>query len=261
MTTLDLILSRVVLQTDALRDRVSGGAEQVLGKRKGSQTKTLWAVGEFPIPWASQAEEAAAILADQWFPSEEDFAAAMKNSGFKGRDWLSVGSTDSFINLIFRQPKGSINRLNFVTHGAPDEIGLSGTVAAGAVFFSDGLDEAVLDGFRVNGIQKNDGSVIPWSEVQARFAPGAEIVIYACSAGLDEPFVQFLADTFGVTVKAFSTELHYIYPVADLELGVVPEPSSRSTARATSPLWLPAWSRSRLRRARQPPGRDVGELA
>ena len=39
MTTLDLILSRVVLQTDALRDRVTGGAEQVLGKRKSTPSK------------------------------------------------------------------------------------------------------------------------------------------------------------------------------------------------------------------------------
>jgi hypothetical protein len=221
MTTLDLILSRVVLQTDALRDRVTGGAEQVLGKKKRAQTKTLWAVGDFPSPWPSETAEAEALLADEWFPSELDFAAAMKNSGFQGRSWLIVGSTEALISLVFSQPKGTIARLNFVTHGASDEIGLSGTIEPGAVYFSEGLDEAVLDSFRVNGIL-TDGKVTPWSEVEARFAPDAEIVIYACKAALDRAFLQFLADTFGVTVKAFTHELVYEYPGADLENGVVP---------------------------------------
>jgi hypothetical protein len=222
MTTLDLILSRVVLKTDALRDRVTGGAEQVLGTKKRTQSKTIWAVGDFPSPWPSEAAEAAAIKAGEWFPSEKDFAAAMKNSGLKGSNWQTVGSTASFINLIFREPKGSIARVNFVTHGASDEIGLSGTVEPGAVFFSDGLDEAVLDGFRANGILNDDGSVTPWSEVRARFAPGAVIVIYACKAALDQTFLQYLADAFGVTVKAFSTELHYVYPLDDVDNGIVP---------------------------------------
>jgi hypothetical protein len=222
MTTLDLILSRVVLRTDALRDRVTGGGEQVLGKRKRTQASTLWAVGDFPSPWPSEAAEAAAIKAGEWFPSEKDFAAAIKNSGFRGRDWQKVGSTAGFINLVFREPKGSIARVNFVSHGASDEVGLSGTVEPGAVFFTDGLDEAELDGFRANGILNPDGSVTPWSEVQARFAPGAQIVIYACKSAIDRTFLQLLADTFGVTVKAFSTELHYLYPIADLDKGIVP---------------------------------------
>ncbi len=222
MTTLDLILSRAAVKADVIRDRVTGGAEQVLGKKKQTKSKTIWAVGDFPYPWSSEAAEAAAIKAGEWFPSEKDFAAAMKNSGFKGRDWLKIGSTPSFINLIFREPKGSIARVNFVTHGASDEIGLSGDVEPGAVHFTDGLDEAQFDGFRANGILNKDGTVTPWSEVQARFAPDAEIVIYACRAALDRSFLQYLADTFGVTVKAFSNELHYVYPNADLDIGKVP---------------------------------------
>lgn len=222
MTTLDLILARTVLKTEAIRDRVTGGAEQVLGKKPRAGAKVIWAVGDFPYPWASEAEEAATIKAGQWFPGERDFAAAMKNSGFKGRDWQVVGSTPAFINLIFREKKNSIQRVNFVTHGASDEIGLSGTVEPGAVYFSDGLDEAELDGFRANGILNDDGTTTPWSEVQARFAPGAEIVIYACKAALDRAFLQYLADTFGVTVKAFSKELMYVYPNAALDEGKVP---------------------------------------
>ena len=222
MTTLDLILSRAALKADAIRDRVTGGAEQVLGKKTRTKTKTIWAVGDFPYPWSSEAAEAAAIKAGDWFPSDKDFAAAMKNSGFKGRDWQKVGSTPSFINLIFRESKGSIERVNFVTHGASDEIGLAGKVEPGAVFFSDGLDEATLDGFRTNGILNDDGTVTPWSVVQARFAPDAEIVVYACKAALDRAFLQYLADTFGVTVKAFSNELHYVYPMTDLDKGTVP---------------------------------------
>ncbi len=130
----------------------------------------------------------------------------MKNSGFRGRDWLKVDSTAGFVSLIFWRPKGSIQRVNFVTHGASDEMGLTGTVEPGSVSFTDGLDEAELDGFRANGIQNDDGTVTPWSEVQARFAPGAQIVVYACKAARDQVFLQYLADTFGVTVKAFTTK-------------------------------------------------------
>jgi hypothetical protein len=222
MTTLDLILSQAVLRADAIRDRVTGGTEHVLGTKKRTKTRTIWAVGDFPYPWRSEAEEAEAIKAGEWFPSERDFAAAMKNSGFTGRNWQKVDSTGSFINLIFREPKGSIERVNLVTHGASDEIGLAGTVEPGAVFFSEGLDEAELDGIRTNGILNDDGSVTPWSDVQARFAANAQIVVYACKAALDRTFLQYLADTFGVTVRAFSTELHYVYPMADLDKGIVP---------------------------------------
>jgi len=222
MTTLDLILSRAAIKASAIRDRVTGGAEQVIGNKKRMRSKTIWAVGDFPYSWESEAAEAAAIKAGNWFPGDKDFAAAMKNSGFKGRDWQIVSSTPSFINLIYREPKGSIQQVNFVTHGASDEIGLAGTVEPGSVYFSDGLDEAELDGFRNNGILNADGSVTPWSEVQARFAPEAEIIIYACKAALDRAFLKYLADTFGVTVKAFSNELHYVYPMADLDAGKVP---------------------------------------
>lgn len=222
MTTLDLILSRAALNGEAIRDRVTGRAEQVLGKKKRTQTKVVWAVGDFPYIWSDQAAEAAAIKAGEWFPSERDFASALKNSGFKGRDWAVVGSTPAFINLIYRQPKGSIAGVSFVTHGASDEIGLAGEIKPGAVFFTDGLDEAELDGFRVHGILNNDNTVTPWSEVQARFAPDAEIVIYACKAALDRAFLLYLADTFGVTVKAFTKELFYSYPMEDLDQGIVP---------------------------------------
>lgn len=222
MKAIDLILSQTVLKAEAIRDRVTVGADQVLGKKRRSKTKTIWAVGDFPYPWSSETDEAAAIKSGNWFPSEKDFAAAMKNSGYKGRDWVTVGSTASFINLIFREPKGSIERVNFVTHGASDEIGLSGEVEPGAVYFSDGLDEAELDGFRANGILNQDGSVTPWSEVRARFTADAVIVVYACKAALDRPFLQYIADTFGVTVKAFSTELHYVYPMEELDQGKVP---------------------------------------
>jgi hypothetical protein len=221
MPTLDVILSTAAIRADAILDRVTDRAEAVLGSKKRSTTRVIWAVGEFPRPWASEQEEIDVLRSGDWFPSEEDFAAATKNSGSTGRNYLTVNSTASFIGLVFKQPKGSISRLNLVTHGASDSIGLKGRIEKGAVYFDDELGEGVLVGFKDNGIEKDDGTVVPWSEVQARFAKDAAIVVYACKAALSEAFLQDLADIFGVTVQGFSKELHYTYDEEALSDGSV----------------------------------------
>ncbi|MGH6937211.1 MAG: hypothetical protein ACRED2_13760, partial [Methylocella sp.] len=87
-----------------------------------------------------------------------------------------VGHTASFTNLVLMQPKGSIARINFVTHGASDNVGLKGRIEPGAVFVDEEMEAGVLEGFKNNGIAKDDGTVVPWSEVRARFAKDAVIV-------------------------------------------------------------------------------------
>jgi hypothetical protein len=83
------------------------------------------------------------------------------------------------------------------------------------------MEIGILESFRTTGIQGDDGSTIPWSEVQARFTKDAVIVIYACKAALSEAFVQDLADIFGVKVQGFTKELHYTYDAAALSGGLV----------------------------------------
>jgi hypothetical protein len=220
-TTLDLILSKAAIRADNILNRLTDKAEEVLGGKKRVTQKTIWAVGDFPKPWASDADEIAAITSGKWFPSEKDFIAAIMNSGARGSKHPTVDSTEGFINLVFREPRGSIARINFVTHGASTEIGLKGRIELGAVYFDEGMEAGILEGFKNNGIEKDDGTVVPWSEVQARFAKDAVIVVYACKAALSEAFLQDLADIFGVTVQGFTNELHYTYEEADLADGTI----------------------------------------
>ena len=210
-TTLERILNKAAVRFDAVRDRVTGRAEEVLGKKKPVKTREIWAVGDFPNPWPSEQAEIDAINGGSWFPSTQDFAAAIKNSGAKGKHHTIVDHSASFINLVFMQPKGSITRLNFVTHGSSDSIGLQGRIEDDGVYFDEELEAGVLQGFKENGILKDDGTVVPWPEVKARFAKDAVIVVYACKAALSEAFLQDLADIFGVTVQGFTAELHYTY--------------------------------------------------
>lgn len=221
MTTLDRILSKAAVSTNAIRDRVTDRAEEVLGSKKRVKTRVIWAVGDFPKPWPSDQAEIDAIYSDSWFPSSKDFGAATKNSGAKGEDYHVVGYTASFINLVFMQPKGSIARLNFVTHGASHSLGLKGTIEDDGVYFDEELEAGILEGFRDNGILNKDDTVTPWTEVRARFSKDAVIVVYACKAALSPSFLQKLADIFGVTVQAFSKELHYTYSDADLSGGEI----------------------------------------
>lgn len=220
-TTLDLILSKAAIRADAILDRLTDKAEEVLGGKKRVTQRVIWAVGDFPKPWASDAAEIAALNGGEWFPSTKDFAAAIKNSGAKGATHNIVGHTASFINLVFMQPKSSIARINFVTHGASNSIGLKGRIEPGAVFFDEDMEAGVLEGFKNNGIAKDDGTVVPWSEVRARFAKDAVIVFYACKAALSEAFLQDLADIFGVTVQGFSKELSFTYDAGALSGGKV----------------------------------------
>ncbi len=211
MTTLARILSKTAISAETIRDRVTNKAEEVLGSKKNVKLKTIWAVGDFPKPWSSDQEEINTLASGDWFPSTEDFGAAIKNSGAKGKSYNVIGYTSSFINFVFMQPKGSITQLNFMTHGSSNSIGLKGTIEVGAVYFDEELEEAVLEGFKNNGILLESGKIAPWSDVKARFAKDARITVYACKAALSGEFLQYLADIFGVTVQGFTKELLFTY--------------------------------------------------
>jgi len=51
MTTLDRRLTTAAIRVYGILDRVTNRAEAVLGSRKGSTTRVIWAVGDFPRPW------------------------------------------------------------------------------------------------------------------------------------------------------------------------------------------------------------------
>jgi hypothetical protein len=53
------------------------------------------------------------------------------------------------------------------------------------------------------------GKHVEWEQVELRFAKDAEIVVFACKAAVSETLLRDVANFFDVTVKGFTTELHY----------------------------------------------------
>lgn len=225
--TLEKILSQAVLSRDAVTDRVSQKLDAVLG-RTAPSGRHLTIVGDFDASvWKTTAEEIAAIQApkdaqgnSKWSPATDDYVAAAAKSRIAGRsrNIPVVGSTNAFINFLLMQPKASITRLNIITHASPTTIALSGEVIEFNVAFDEELSVSDMRNFLRNGYTLK-GRQVPWAEVEARFADGAEIAIYACNAALAKSFLQDIAEFFGVRILAFDKKLNYSYPGSALTGG------------------------------------------
>jgi len=212
MTTLEKILSRSVIRSEAIRDRVTGNANKVLSL-SGSGTVQITTVGNFSRPWTNDVDEIEAIRSGEWFPSTDDFIAfAAKSRATKGKRIVPiVGSTEAFIHLILNQKPKSISRINLITHGGVASIGFHGDVIPNNVTFDDELDLGVLTGFLRDGLV-HKGRTLQWTDVENRFADNAVFVIYGCNVGMSESFIQDVADFFDIRVQAFKHELKYDFP-------------------------------------------------
>jgi hypothetical protein len=174
-------------------------------------TQEITVVGDFPNPWKNAREEIKAIKSGIWFPSTDDFIAVERNSRKKRSKTptLIVGSVEAFIHLILDQPVGTIKRINIITHGNGSRIAFSGEIdKEGNVSFDEELDIDTLRGMLSIGIEYR-GKHVEWEQVELRFAKDAEIVVFACKAAVSETLLRDVANFFDVTVKGFTTELHY----------------------------------------------------
>jgi hypothetical protein len=174
-------------------------------------TQEITVVGDFPNPWTNAREEINAIKSDLWFPSTDDFIAVERNSRKKRSKAPTpiVSSVEAFIHLILDQPVGTIKRINIITHGNGSRIAFSGEIDKGGnVYFDEELDIETLRGMLSLGIEYR-GKHVEWEQVELRFAKDAEIVVFACKAAVSATLLQDVANFFDVTVKGFTTELHY----------------------------------------------------
>jgi hypothetical protein len=197
-------------------------------------------VGSFENPWKKEADEVDAMSHDRWEPTTDDFSAVAGTSSVKVDSWkgvmqviLTSGDAES--------AAGTISRINIFTHANSNLIALAGHVRPGNVDASvtlkvDGaISEETLDqldsGITMNVVSKNKklaSKKFVMDDVRKRFTKDAVIVIYACHGAVDTAFVQRIADTFQVKVRAFRDVIGY-YPSFDDA-----DPAAKQTAKVTN---------------------------
>ena len=210
-------------------------------KRKApvrAKVREISVIGTFQNQWSSAAE-AEAMAKDRWEPTSDDFAAVAGDS-------IRVDSWKGLLQVILvkgdaESEAGSIGRINIFTHANPTLIALAGhvtptntgadvTLTTASAISEDTLDK--LDsGITINVVSKNKklaSKKFDMDDVRKRFAPDAVLVIYACHGAVDGAFVQRIANTFGVKVRAFRAVIGYFpsYDEAD--------PSTKKKARVTN---------------------------
>jgi hypothetical protein len=197
-------------------------------------------IGAFDNPWSKEADEVDAMAHDRWEPTSDDFGAVAGNSAVKVSSWkglmqviLTKGDAES--------AAGSISRINIFTHANSNLIALAGQVRPGNTAASvtlkvdSAISEETLDqldsGITMNVVSKNAklaSKKFVMDDVRKRFTKDAVIVIYACHGAVDVGFVQHIANTFQVKVRAFRDVIGYFPSFDDAD------PAAKRTARVTN---------------------------
>ena len=88
-------------------------------------------MASFPDPWTSEADEVQAMRASSWEPSDSAFAAV---TSVHSTNFAKISTLGEFLGAVIYtfsgtpRPKGSVGRINLLTHGNPGLIGFNGTV-------------------------------------------------------------------------------------------------------------------------------------
>ena len=201
--------------------------------------KELSVYGKFDNPWKRVDDEVAAMAENRWSPTSDDFAAVAGKS-------VQIDSWKGLLHVILTQGNAesaprSISRINIFTHANSDLIALSGDVRPGSTSahvtlnVGSAISEETLDklnsGITFSVASKNKrlaSKNFVIDDVRNRFTSDAVIVIYACHGAVDTAFVQRIADTFQVNVRAFTEVIGY-FP--SYEEG---DPAAKRAAKVTN---------------------------
>jgi hypothetical protein len=199
------------------------------GVKKGSATATkeLNIVGG-AFDWdpaITDAEEIAKLTGNLWSPGTKDFVAVVNAVSATATTADSFGG---FLGAILTSPNGSIKRINLLSHANSDVIAFKGkmnsTVTVGRDVQMDvngqndtmiSLDIISIKAIAAPGVffqLQNNSKKFTISDIRAKFAPDAMIVLLACHSGLLTTFLQDIANFFQVTVVGFTTDIAYCPP-------------------------------------------------
>jgi hypothetical protein len=202
--------------------------------------RELSVYGKFDNPWKRVDDEVTAMAKDRWSPTSDDFAAVA------GKSSVQVGSWKNLLGAILthgdgESAPGSISRINIFTHANSDLIALSGNVRQGSAAADvtlnvpDAISEETLDqlnsGVTFNVVSKDKklaSRKFVLDDVRKRFTNDAVMVLYACHGAVDTAFVQRIADTFQVKVRAFREVIGYFPSYED------GDPAAKKAAKVTN---------------------------
>lgn len=195
-------------------------------------TTEIFIVTSFPDPWTSEADEVRAMRANSWEPSDTAFAAA---TSVHSHNFAKVSTLGEFLGAVINtfsgtpRPKGSVGRINLLTHGDTGLFGLSGTVvvkrdASGNpvgedVFFTRPpssanvvtLSYSQIDTAAVNWLNDAAGGQSARDDFRAALTPDAGLFLYACHGGAAQG-LQLCIDlsfTLNLAVHAFRDAVQY----------------------------------------------------
>jgi hypothetical protein len=211
----------------------------IVAARKSAQgpgaIQEITIVAKFPDPYGGQdtQEERDKSTQSKWAPSTRDFLAVAKadtpdpsKAIFEVSTFMEMVSAVLFTRPSqpdkspFR-PRQSIKRLNVITHGNPGLIAMSGTVdksgtvmlhtrGPGADDLSGPIDVTAVQAAANPLLLLANGSGLTQS-LRDRFAPDAEVFIYACHSGMGGslPLIQDLCGLLKVKIKGYKKEIAY----------------------------------------------------
>lgn len=182
--------------------------------------RELSVFGAFDNPWVEK-DEVDAMAHNRWEPTSDDFGAVAGKSAVKVDSWKGLMQV-ILTNGGAESAAGSISRINIFTHANSNLIALAGHVRPGSPAASvtltvdSAISEETLDqldsGITISVASKNAklaSKKFVMDDVRNRFTKDAVIVIYACHGAVDVAFVQRIANTFQVKVRAFKDVIGY----------------------------------------------------
>lgn len=156
-------------------------------------------------PAISDADEIAALNANQWSPATVDFLAVMGDKSLKG-----MGDFIAIMAEIVRYAPGSVKRVNFFTHADNTTLGIRGKISPGSVLFDVHVTDADIDSYASSGISfTSNGEIFDLDDVRARLAPDAVFVLYGCKAGQNASLLKAIARLLKVRVVGFKKKIAF----------------------------------------------------
>ncbi len=179
----------------------------VVAQQQAVKTVTLTFLGDFPNPWKNNpALERQRLQQGRWAPSTDDLTAVANADQAAAGTIHTTPCFEDLLKVIEGSQDKSIARVNIISHGSPNGLGLLGTINAsnGQVTFRN---KPSCTGYvDVEAIKDNKSRIL---KLRVKFAPKARMFLYLCNSGANLTLLQRLADAFDLRIRGFLHQIYY----------------------------------------------------
>ena len=160
-------------------------------------------------PAITDAQEKQALFDGKWHPATVDFLAVMGSGTNQG-----MGNLPAVLGEIVKWPKGTVKRVNFMTHSNGRILGITGKNILGNVTFDVSVTDQDIDNLAMAGMSFTVPGRPSFTiqDVRDRFAPDAVFVIYGCKSGLNTSVLTALNRLLGIKIVSFKKEIVFCPP-------------------------------------------------